>query len=67
LDSRTKYAIRSRSFASKNGCVRSTSNSDALGAFFRYEDAVVIAADVMTRWSACVFVSKCVHQCEDFG
>src|SRR4029077_2485307 len=34
-------------FTSKNGCMRSTSNSDALGAFFRYERAVVIAADVI--------------------
>jgi uncharacterized membrane protein YdbT with pleckstrin-like domain len=38
LDSRTNYAIRSRSFASKSGCVRSISSSDALsGVFVRRE------------------------------
>src|SRR5207248_5192723 len=35
LDSRTNYGIRSRLSASKNGCVRSISSSDALAAFAR--------------------------------
>jgi len=39
-DSRTNWAIKSRSFGNKNGCVRSTSSSDALtGLFARRERA----------------------------